>query len=424
MSKIIDYDGVVISYGEMDPEDLPEDVPEDEAAVTSPLMFRVLRRQEAAEQTEKEWVPYVGPRGGEGWQNENDPDDVRYTDEPPGEVSDGYVEGVTVTPDTEPDEPNKYGVASSNEVLAEPFENAAKIKSSREAGIEEGNTTADSMEVLVMDDDSRVYATPLRAYKDVDTGIVDGPVEARYNNLNSPRLINRLGGNACKTARAFSPDGTEYIAKEGVDGEMLRQLRGASFTMEQKISARETMAAAYFVGNADLHAANVKIDENDDFVIIDHDNARGLDAFGDDGVDDLDRYYSPLSDQFEQNNLEMIVENARSIKNGEIDYSDIGRPTIDYAEKAADKALRFAAMDDEYNLPEEEYPEAMELIDGFEDTDNWPEPGDKIRFVTESGDIVDANITYTPEPDTLGVQYVGAPISIGQDDVNRIVEVL
>jgi hypothetical protein len=42
------------------------------------------------EQTEKEWVPYIGPRGGEGWRNENDPDDVRYTDEPPGELADGY----------------------------------------------------------------------------------------------------------------------------------------------------------------------------------------------------------------------------------------------------------------------------------------------------------------------------------------------
>jgi hypothetical protein len=44
------------------------------------------------EQTQKQWVPYVGPRGGEGWRNENDPDDVRYTDEPPGELADGYEE--------------------------------------------------------------------------------------------------------------------------------------------------------------------------------------------------------------------------------------------------------------------------------------------------------------------------------------------
>lgn len=41
----------------------------------------------------KKWIPYEGPRGGEGWQNVNDPDDIRYgLDEAPGEVADGYDE--------------------------------------------------------------------------------------------------------------------------------------------------------------------------------------------------------------------------------------------------------------------------------------------------------------------------------------------
>lgn len=31
------------------------------------------------------WVPYAGPDGGRGWQDANNPDDVRYTDDPPGE---------------------------------------------------------------------------------------------------------------------------------------------------------------------------------------------------------------------------------------------------------------------------------------------------------------------------------------------------
>jgi len=40
-----------------------------------------------------EWIPYEGPEGGEGWQNTQDPDDIRYgLDEPPGEVADGYEE--------------------------------------------------------------------------------------------------------------------------------------------------------------------------------------------------------------------------------------------------------------------------------------------------------------------------------------------
>lgn len=41
---------------------------------------------------EKQWVPYEGPQGGQGWQREDDPDDVRYTNEPPGEIAEGYEE--------------------------------------------------------------------------------------------------------------------------------------------------------------------------------------------------------------------------------------------------------------------------------------------------------------------------------------------
>ena len=41
----------------------------------------------------KQWIPYEGPEGGEGWQNTQDPDDIRYgLDEPPGEVAEGYEE--------------------------------------------------------------------------------------------------------------------------------------------------------------------------------------------------------------------------------------------------------------------------------------------------------------------------------------------
>lgn len=38
----------------------------------------------------KEWIPYEGPRGGEGWQNTDDPDVVLYQEDPPGDVADGY----------------------------------------------------------------------------------------------------------------------------------------------------------------------------------------------------------------------------------------------------------------------------------------------------------------------------------------------
>lgn len=37
------------------------------------------------------WIPYQGPRGGEGWKN-TDSGDVTYDDEPPGEISDDAVD--------------------------------------------------------------------------------------------------------------------------------------------------------------------------------------------------------------------------------------------------------------------------------------------------------------------------------------------
>lgn len=36
------------------------------------------------------WVPYSGPRGGQGWQSTEDEDDVRYVQDPPGEIAEGW----------------------------------------------------------------------------------------------------------------------------------------------------------------------------------------------------------------------------------------------------------------------------------------------------------------------------------------------
>jgi len=43
---------------------------------------------------EKEWIPYLGPRGGEGWQNSQDMDEVVYQAEAPGKAGEGYEEFV------------------------------------------------------------------------------------------------------------------------------------------------------------------------------------------------------------------------------------------------------------------------------------------------------------------------------------------
>jgi len=325
-------------------------------------------------------------------------------------------------PDLEPAEPGKYGLASSDQVLSQPFDYASKIRGSREAGITDGNTTGESMKVLTMEDGSKVFATPLDAYEHTTTGVVDNPTEARINNLNSPKLITALGGNACKTELVEGPGGNEYIAKEGVDGQMFEEYKPSGDVPESlRQTAAATMAAAYFVGNSDLHGANMKVNENDELSIIDHDNAGSYFLNGEEVIDDFRYYDTPLSGS----NKEQLIQNARDIKSGKIDFSDIGNAHTDYAHKAANKALRVAAIDETYDLPPEETPEAMQLIDGFEDSDNWPESGESVLFVDDRGDIVEKEIKYsTAEGSGVTGGLFGGGVAIDEDNVNRIVEVL
>jgi len=54
------------------------------------------------------------------------------------------------------------------------------------------------MVVIEYADGTRDYATPVSAYENTD--MVSGPEEAKRNNLDAPKVIEELGGSACKTA--------------------------------------------------------------------------------------------------------------------------------------------------------------------------------------------------------------------------------
>jgi hypothetical protein len=316
-------------------------------------------------------------------------------------------------------------MASNDEVLSDPFDYAANVKGSRDAGIMGGNTTGDKMKVLEMSDGSRVFATPVAAYEVATTGVVDGPIEARTNNLNSPKVINRLGGNACKTELVQGPGDRDFIAKEGVEGDTFRSVR-LSLSDDAKASVAETMAASYFTGNRDLHGANMMVSDDDELVIIDHDSAGLNFNYGMERVADLARFDTRVSGS----NTEIIYDKARKVNNGDIDFDDVGNAHTDYAQKAADKALRVAAMDDTYDLPQEEMPDAMQTVDGLEDTANWPDTGDFVTYVADDGDIVAATVFDRPDDDTLviesdeGRSQYQDPAVITEDNINRIVELL
>jgi hypothetical protein len=338
-----------------------------------------------------------------------------------------YAEPTEGEPDVKTAEPGKYGMASNDEVLSDPFDYATDVKGSREAGIHGGNTTGDKMKILEMSDGSRVFATPVAAYEVAGTRVVDGPIEAKRNNLNSPKVISQLGGSACKTELVEGPGGTEYIAKEGVNGntqsDFINQRERRTYELRQ--SANKTMAAAYFVGNMDLHGGNMMVSDDDELVIIDHDSA-GIfrDYYIDEKVADISRFSPRLA----SDNSELIYDNARDILNGDVDFDGIGSQHTDYAERAAQKALRVAAMDPTYELPDEELPEEMQTLDGLEDTDNWPDTGEFVRIVDSDGDIREGSVYDRPEDDIMTVKQEGAnliePKIINTDNVNLIVEIL
>jgi hypothetical protein len=273
-----------------------------------------------------------------------------------------------------------------------------------------------------MSDDTRVFATPLDAYEYTSTGVVDGPVEARINNKNSPKVINALGGLACKTEIVDGPGDRTYIAKEGIDGELLRESSFDSFPPDELVqSAKETRAAAYFVGNVDLHSANLMVTDDNGLVVIDHDSAGKTfdDRSGTEKVPNKSRYKIDLPSGSAD---EQIYDNARDIRNGDVDLSDVGPAHTDFAQRAAEKATRAAVIDPSYDVPSDEVPEELEMIDGFEDKENWPEAGEFVAVVDLEGDIVTAMVEEKTD-EGLRIPDLRTP-NLLAGNLNRVVEVL
>jgi len=307
-------------------------------------------------------------------------------------------------------DPGRYGLASNPDVLENAFEAAANVQGSREAGIMGGNTTGDKMKILDMPDGSRVFATPVDAYPGT-TGVVKSRAEAKKNNLNSPTVIESLGGTAANTRLTEGPGGREYIAKEGIDGGVLSDYtRGRGDKSIRALdedaireSATETMAAAYFVGNVDLHSGNLAISEaTDEVAIIDHDSAGySNSALVNNQVQDLSRYGTGPPGLSTPDARERIYDKAQQIRSGDVDLgvmdnSDHGR----YAKAAADKATRAAYVDPAYDLPDDQTPaelqfppSGIETVDDFEDPNDVPEDAYDIDFVAFDGEVTTGLVT-------------------------------
>lgn len=253
------------------------------------------------------------------------------------------------------------------------------------------------MKILRFEDDSIAFATPLSAYPG-NTGVVDTQEEALRNNRYSPNVIEALGGNAAKTAVIQGPDGKQYIVKEGIDGdETARTSRNTIKNIEEDKSAvSDTLSAAYFVGNTDLHGGNTFHNEQS-ITVIDHDNG-GYDfggfGFNKTGVSSYDSFWSIHSMgatvAFPDKVQMRIYELAEEIQQGrDLDVPE-GTLHYDYAQDAAEKAIRGAYISDEYDLDKENIPESVSTPpDEFNTISELPDP--------QSDDVDSYEVTAVPD---------------------------
>lgn len=294
-------------------------------------------------------------------------------------------------------ERGRYGLASNSEVLQNAFAAANTVTGSREAGIKGGNTTGDKMKILDMPDGSRVFATPADAYPGT-TGVVSSQDEAITNNTNSPRLIEALGGKASQTEILRGPDDRKYIAKEGIPGQTLSEFRDERRDPPEGLqeSRRDTMAAAYFTGNRDLHGGNLMISDEGEMVVIDHDSA-GFEQNAITGrrIADISRY-----NQAYGNVDERIYDLAQEVRSGE---RDLGVPDYsdhaEYAKAAADKAVRQAYLDPSYDLPEDQVPAELQFgppgvyeLDDLRDPNDVPEESYRVEYVADNAQTVEGEL--------------------------------
>jgi len=320
----------------------------------------------------------------------------------------------------------RYGLASNPEVLENAFEAADDVTGSREAGIKGGNTTGDKMKIMDMPDGSRVFATPVDAYPG-PTGVVDSREEAVTNNTYSPNVIEALGGTAAQTRTMEGPDGREYIAKEGIPGQTFSEWSQTPPDEAVRLteSNTNTRAAAYFVGNRDLHGGNMVVDEDGELTVIDHDSAGfSSDAFGPRRVADISRYNRLGADVPER-----VYELAQEIRSGE---RDLGVPEYsdhaDYANAAAEKAVRQAYLDPSYDLPEDQTPAELQFppsgiyeLDDLRDPNDVPGESYGVEFVADDADVKEGELLDIEDDGTIVIEVHGRTTTF--TDLNRLTEV-
>lgn len=229
------------------------------------------------EAVEKKWIPYVGPKGGEGWQNTQNPDDIRYQTEAPGEVSAGYDEDHWTRDERVVGESDSdMGYVSSEEGPSLNVTTADEAQSLSEAGASEGASSRHMHVATWRTEDGEV------SHRAFVTNY--GPDMERNETGEKPYLGERaiaadsflrnigFGENVPKH---FLNRQQRYLAVESTPG---KEARNAPDEWTDKIDeeeAKDFAAAVMLMGNSDLHSKNVLVDEDGTFRAVDLDKSGG-----------------------------------------------------------------------------------------------------------------------------------------------------
>jgi len=190
--------------------------------------------------------------------------------------------------------------------------------------------------------------------------------------------------------------GEEYLVKDGIEGktvsEFVDDASASRFDDTLKQSASETLAAAYFSGNHDLHAGNAVVTPDNEVVVIDHD-AGGYeqDRFNmtsnDDDVVFMRKFITGFRGGQDIHDSSMVVENifekAEQVSSGDIDTTQFESPFEEYMIDAAKNALLRAYYADDYTIDADAMPEQLQTLpDGIDSVDDIDE-GDIVEVLRE-----------------------------------------
>jgi len=225
----------------------------------------------------KNWIPYVGPQGGEGWQDTQDPNNIRYQTDAPGEVAAGYDDEHWSRDQRAVSEPDhELGYVSDENGPTLNVTTASEAESLAEAGASEG-ASARHMHVAT--------------WRDSDEAVTH---RAFVTNYGPDMERNRTGEKPLLGERAVAADSflrnlgfsenlpnhflnrqQRYLAVESVPG---KEVREAPDEWKQNVDeerAKDFAAAVMIAGNSDLHSKNLLLDEDGTFYAVDVDKSAG-----------------------------------------------------------------------------------------------------------------------------------------------------